>query len=260
AVRRPLVTRRRGRLRRAARSVPRAARAPAAPGDRGRVHGGDFGRARGARRGLSGPVFPSFDSRGRSGDRLARGGRVCRARPKGRAERGAGSRVTRILGVSAYYHDSAACLVVDGEILAAAQEERFTRRKHDASFPSHAVAYWLREGGIGIDDVDLVGFYEKPLVKFGRLLETYVGYAPRGVRSYLTALPVWLGEKLWMGDAIARELNYSGEVLFGSHHESHAASAFYPSPFERAAIVTMDGVGEWATSSVGVGRGNEIEL
>jgi carbamoyltransferase len=168
--------------------------------------------------------------------------------------------MTRILGISAYYHDSAACLVVDGEIVAAAQEERFTRRKHDASFPSHAVAYCLREGAIRIDDVDLVGFYEKPLVKFARLLETYAGYAPLGVRSYLMALPLWLGEKLWMGDAIARELNYGGELLFGAHHESHAASAFYPSPFEEAAIVTMDGVGEWATSSIGVGRGREIRL
>ena len=166
----------------------------------------------------------------------------------------------RILGLSAYYHDSAACLVVDGEIVAAAQEERFTRKKHDPGFPSHAVEYCLREGGIRINDVDLVGFYEKPLVKFARLVETYVAYAPRGLRSYLMALPLWLGEKLWMGDAIARELEYDGRILFGSHHESHAASAFYPSPFERAAIVTMDGVGEWATASIGAGRGNAIEI
>jgi carbamoyltransferase len=167
---------------------------------------------------------------------------------------------TRILGISAYYHDSAACLVVDGEIVAAAQEERFSRKKHDAGFPSNAVAYCLRQGGIGIDQIDHVGFYEKPLVKFERLLETYIACAPQGLRSYLMALPLWLTEKLWMGDAIAKELGYEGEVLFGEHHESHAASAFYPSPFEEAAVVTMDGVGEWATSSIGVGSGRKLEL
>ena len=166
----------------------------------------------------------------------------------------------RILGLSAYYHDSAACLVVDGEIVAAAQEERFTRKKHDARFPSHAVAYCLREAGLTIDKVDLVGFYEKPLVKFERLLETYTAYAPRGLKSYLMALPLWLSEKLWMADAIAEELGYEGQVLFGEHHESHAASAFYPSPFEQAAIVTMDGVGEWTTSSVGVGKGSSLDM
>jgi carbamoyltransferase len=168
---------------------------------------------------------------------------------------------TRILGISAYYHDSAACLVQDGRIVAAAQEERFTRKKHDASFPSNAVAYCLREAGITAADLDLVGFYEKPLVKFTRLLETYIAYAPRGWRSYLMAMPLWLTEKLWMADDIASQLDgYTGRVLFGEHHESHAASAFYPSPFEHAAIVTIDGVGEWATSSIGVGRGHDIEL
>src|SRR5258706_15783231 len=168
---------------------------------------------------------------------------------------------TRILGLSAYYHDSAACIVVDGEIVAAAQEERFTRKKHDAGFPSNAVAYCLREVGITIDQVDHVGFYEKPLVKFDRLLETYVACAPQGLRSYLMAMPLWLGEKLWMTDDIRDEVvGYQGEVMFGEHHESHAASAFYPSPFEQAAIVTMDGVGEWATSSIGAGRGREIEM
>ena len=176
----------------------------------------------------------------------------------------------RILGISAYYHDSAACLVEDGRIVAAAQEERFTRKKHDAGFPSRAVEYCLREAGIGVDQLDLVGFYEKPLVKFSRLIETYIACAPRGLKSYLTALPLWLGDKLWMSDDIRRQLggevsdvsdvSYRGEILFGEHHESHAASAFYPSPFEQAAIVTMDGVGEWATSSIGVGRGSEIEL
>ena len=168
---------------------------------------------------------------------------------------------TRILGISAYYHDSAACLIEDGRIVAAAQEERFTRKKHDASFPSRAVEYCVREAGITVSDLDLVGFYEKPLVKFSRLLETYTACAPRGWRSYLTALPLWLSEKLWMADDIRDRLEgFKGDVLFGEHHESHAASAFYPSPFERAAIVTIDGVGEWATSSVGVGRGNDIEL
>jgi carbamoyltransferase len=168
---------------------------------------------------------------------------------------------TRILGISAYYHDSAACLVEDGRIVAAAQEERFTRKKHDAEFPARAVDYCLREAGITLKELDLVGFYEKPLVKFERLLETYVSYAPEGWGSYLTAMPVWLGEKLWLADDVHERLEgYEGEVLFGEHHESHAASAFYPSPFEQAAIVTMDGVGEWATSSVGAGRGAGIDM
>src|SRR6476660_4232993 len=156
---------------------------------------------------------------------------------------------SRILGISAYYHDSAACLVEDGRIVAAAQEERFTRKKHDANFPSRAVAYCLREAGITTKDLDLVGFYEKPLVKFDRLLETYVACAPRGWRSFLMAMPLWLSEKLWMATDIKEQLEgYQGEVYFGDHHESHAA------------FVTMDGVGELATSSVGVGRGSEIEM
>ena len=167
----------------------------------------------------------------------------------------------RILGISAYYHDSAACLVEDGRIVAAAQEERFTRKKHDAGFPSHAVQYCLREAGVEARDLDLVGFYEKPLVKFDRLLETYIACAPKGLTSYLMAMPLWLGQRLWMADDIKRQVEgYEGEVLFGEHHESHAASAFYPSPFEHAAVVTIDGVGEWATSSIGVGRGNDLEL
>ena len=167
----------------------------------------------------------------------------------------------RILGISAYYHDSAACLVEDGCIVAAAQEERFTRRKHDARFPARAVDYCLREAGITAKELDHVGFYEKPLVKFDRLLETYAACAPRGWKSYLMAMPLWLSEKLWMSDDIRERLDgYEGEVSFGEHHESHAASAFYPSPFEQAAIVTMDGVGEWTTSSIGVGRGSEIEM
>jgi carbamoyltransferase len=168
---------------------------------------------------------------------------------------------THILGISAYYHDSAACLVSGDVIVAAAQEERFTRKKHDAGFPAHAVAYCLKQAGLTIADVDCVGFYEKPLVKFGRLLESYLAVAPRGLRSYLLALPQWLTTKLWLADVIRHELGRDDlNVLFGDHHESHAASAFYPSPFEEAAILTMDGVGEWATSSIGVGRGSVLEM
>jgi carbamoyltransferase len=165
-----------------------------------------------------------------------------------------------ILGISAFYHDSAACLVRDGEIIAAAQEERFTRKKHDHAFPIQAARYCLKEGGITVDQLNYVGFYDKPLTKFERLLETYIGYAPSGIRSFIRAMPLWLKEKLWIPDVVRKELGYNGSVLFAEHHESHAASAFYPSPFRQAAILTMDGVGEWATSSYGVGRGSEIEL
>jgi len=169
--------------------------------------------------------------------------------------------MARILGISAYYHDSAACLVVDGEIVAAAQEERFTRKKHDARFPENAVRYCLEAGGLAVNDLDYVGFYDKPLLKFERLLENYIGIAPRGLKSWLTAMPVWLKDKLFTRDAIRKGLGgYEGKVLFAEHHESHAASAFYPSPFESAAVLTMDGVGEWATSSYGVGQGNALEL
>jgi len=185
--------------------------------------------------------------------------------------------VTAILGISAFYHDSAACLVVDGEIIAAAQEERFTRIKHDHNFPVHAARYCLKEAGITAEQLDYVGFYDKPLLKFDRLLETYLDYAPAGFNSFLKAMPLWMKEKLWMPDLIRTELakangvegeksarkaskNFDWKLLFGDHHESHAASAFYPSPFEEAAILTIDGVGEWATSSIGIGRGNEITL
>ncbi|MBD0369465.1 MAG: carbamoyltransferase [Pyrinomonadaceae bacterium] len=168
--------------------------------------------------------------------------------------------MTTILGLSAFYHDSAACLVRDGEIVAAAQEERFTRRKHDHRFPHESVAYCLKEAGIGIDDVDCVAFYDKPLVKFERLMETYLAYAPIGFASYLKGMPTWLKEKLNIQGLIRKELGYKGKLLFGDHHESHAASAFYPSPFEEAAILTVDGVGEWATASYGVGRGRELEI
>ncbi|MBI2495061.1 MAG: hypothetical protein HYW10_00600, partial [Candidatus Omnitrophica bacterium] len=167
---------------------------------------------------------------------------------------------TRSLGISAYYHDAAACLLVDGEIVAAAQEERFTRKKHDERFPSNAIRYCLQAGRIPIEAVDLVGFYEKPIVKFERLIETYLADAPRGLRSFLMAMSTWLGEKLWLADTIQRELGWRRPVLFGDHHESHAASAFYPSPFEEAAVLTMDAVGEWATASYGYGKGNELVL
>ena len=165
-----------------------------------------------------------------------------------------------ILGISAYYHDSAACLVRDGEVLAAAQEERFTRKKHDPNFPAAAVEFCLRRAGITPAEVDYVAFYDKPLLKFERLLETYIDYAPRGLRSFLLAMPVWLKEKLWTRERVAERAGFGGKVLFTEHHEAHAASAFFPSPFERAAVLTMDGVGEWATSSYGYGRGNELHL
>ncbi len=165
-----------------------------------------------------------------------------------------------VLGLSAYYHDSAACLIVDGQVVAAAQEERFSRRKHDDSFPSRAVDYCLREAAVRVDDLSAIAFYEKPLVKFDRLLETYLATAPRGLRSYLKGMPVWLGEKLWLADEIRRELGTERRILFGDHHESHAASAFYPSPFEEAAVLTIDGVGEWSTASVGYGNGADLTM
>jgi carbamoyltransferase len=185
--------------------------------------------------------------------------------------------VTSILGISAFYHDSAACLVRDGEIIAAAQEERFTRIKHDHNFPVHAARYCLKEAGVTAEQLDYVGFYDKPLLKFDRLLETYLDYAPAGFRSFLKSMPLWMKEKLWMPDLIRTEMarangvederaakkarkKFEWKLLFGDHHESHAASAFYPSPFEEAAILTIDGVGEWATSSIGIGKGNEITL
>ena len=165
-----------------------------------------------------------------------------------------------ILGISAYYHDSAVCIVRDGEIVAAAQEERFTRKKHDHRFPANAVKFCLDYAGIKGDEVDLVAFYDKPLLKFERLLETYLDYAPSGLRSFIMAMPLWLREKLWIREQVAKDCGYQGKVLFTEHHESHAASAFFPSPFESAAVLTMDGVGEWATSSYGYGRGNELNL
>lgn len=165
-----------------------------------------------------------------------------------------------ILGLSAYYHDSAACLVREGEIVAAAQEERFTRKKHDHRFPSNAAEFCMEYGGITVGDLDHVVFYDKPWLKFERLLETYLNFAPFGLRSFLSSMPLWLREKLWMGDRIKADLGFEGTVLFPKHHESHAASAFYPSPFDEAAILTIDGVGEWATASIGMGSGHRIEL
>lgn len=165
-----------------------------------------------------------------------------------------------ILGLSAFYHDSAACLVQDGRIVAAAQEERFTRKKHDPRFPKNAVEYCLSEAGISSNDLDYVVFYDKPFLTFERLLLSYLTAAPKGLRSWLQAMPLWLGQKLHVPKIIRKEIGYDGEVLYTEHHESHASSAFYPSPFESAAILTVDGVGEWATASYGYGRGNEIVL
>ena len=170
--------------------------------------------------------------------------------------------MTSILGISAFYHDSAAALIVDGEIVAAAQEERFTRKKHDAGFPAHAIGYCLEAGGLQADELDYVGFYDKPFLKFERLLETYLSFAPVGFRSFLVAMPGWLKQKLHLPREMRKGLGggYRKRFVFTDHHESHAASAFFPSPFAEAAILTVDGVGEWATASYGVGRGNRIEL
>ncbi len=167
---------------------------------------------------------------------------------------------TYVLGLSALYHDSAACLLRDGELVAAAQEERFTRTRHDAALPLESVRYCLREAGIELGQVDHVVFYDKPFVKFERLIDTFVSTVPRAVGPFLRALPPWLRHKLWTGDLVSKALGWEGAVLFGEHHESHAASAFFPSPFDEAAVLTIDGVGEWATTTWGVGRGNKLEL
>jgi carbamoyltransferase len=165
-----------------------------------------------------------------------------------------------ILGLSCWYHDSAACLLQDGAIVAAAQEERFTRQKHDPNFPTQAIAYCLREGGITAQDLDAVAFYDKPFLKFERLLETYLAYTPKGLPSFIKAMPLWLKQKLWIPDLIAKALDFDGTLIFPEHHESHAASAFYPSPFERAAFITTDGVGEWTTTSYGLGEDNRVRI
>jgi carbamoyltransferase len=173
----------------------------------------------------------------------------------------------RVLGISAFYHDSAAALIEDGRIVAAAQEERFSRRKHDSNFPAEAIRYCLAEAAVALRDVDLVVFYDKPFLKFERLLETYVAFAPHGFRSFAKAAPLWLREKLFQKDLLGRMLEridpsfaWKDRVLFTEHHQSHAASAFYPSPFSEAAVLTMDGVGEWATTSFGIGRGNNLDI
>jgi carbamoyltransferase len=167
---------------------------------------------------------------------------------------------THILGISCFYHDSAACLVTDGEIVAAAQEERFTRRKHDDRFPAHAIRFCLERAGVSADELNVVAFYDKPFVKFERILETYLSFAPRGLPSYVKALPLWLKRKLWIPDLISKELGSCGRIVYPEHHESHAASAFFPSPFPHAAFLTMDGVGEWTTTSYGLGEGNRIRI
>ena len=165
-----------------------------------------------------------------------------------------------ILGISCFYHDSAAAVVKDGDIVAAAQEERFTRKKHDFGFPTNAIAACLAQAGITSAEIDYVAFYDKPFIKFERILETYLAYAPRGLRSFLMSMPLWLKEKLWIPSLIRDALDFDGTLLFTEHHESHAASAFYPSPFQRAAFLTLDGVGEWTTTSFGVGSGNSIRI
>ena len=165
-----------------------------------------------------------------------------------------------ILGISAYYHDSAACILKDGKIIAAAQEERFTRKKHDQNFPSNAIKYCLEEAGISSSDLEIVAFYDKPFLKFERILETYLSYAPKGISSFLRAMPLWIKKKLWIKTLIQDEIGFAGKILFPEHHASHAASAFYASPFQNAAFLTMDGVGEWATTSFGVGNGNKMEV
>lgn len=173
----------------------------------------------------------------------------------------------KILGISAFYHDSAAAMLDNGQIVAAAQEERFTRIKHDAAFPANAIDYCLDELGISLNEVDYVVFYDKPFLKFERLLETYLAFAPRGFQSFRKAIPIWLKEKLFQKDLLRKELqrhapdfDWENKLLFGEHHQSHAASAFYPSPFTEAVVLTMDGVGEWATTSVAIGRGNKLEM
>jgi len=173
-----------------------------------------------------------------------------------------------ILGISAFYHDSAACLLKNGEVIAAAQEERFTRKKHDANFPHHAIEYCLREADIAASKVDNVVFYEKPFLKFERLLETYLAFAPKGFPSFARAMPLWIKDKLFQKSILTKELsntlgdsvNWNERLLFSEHHLSHAASAFYPSPFENAAVLTLDGVGEWTTTSIAIGSGNNLKV
>jgi carbamoyltransferase len=173
-----------------------------------------------------------------------------------------------ILGISAFYHDSAACLIRNGEIVAAAQEERFTRKKHDPSFPNKAIQYCLKEAGISASEIDNVVFYEKPFIKFERLLETYLAFAPKGFKSFATAMPIWIKDKLFQKSALINELRstlddsveWKKRLLFSEHHLSHAASAYYPSPFDSAAVLTLDGVGEWTTTSLAIGKGSDLKV
>lgn len=168
--------------------------------------------------------------------------------------------MSSILGISAFYHDSAAALIQNGRIVSAAQEERFSRKRHDASFPKNATRYCLENSGLQGNNLDYVAFYDKPFIKFGRLLKTYLAYAPKGIRSFMEAIPAWTQEKIWIKEIIQQELNFSGKLIFLEHHESHAASAFFPSPFQEAAFLTVDGVGEWTTASYGIGRGNTLQI
>ena len=165
-----------------------------------------------------------------------------------------------ILGISAFYHDSAACLVRDGKIVSAAQEERFTRKKHDFSFPKNAINYCLQDSGLKGKDLDFVAFYDKPFIKFERILQTYLAYTPLGIRSFIKTIPLWIKQKLWIKELIRKELDFEGKIIFPEHHESHAASAFFPSPYQEAAFLTIDGVGEWTTASYGVGKDNNIRI
>ncbi|MBI4847189.1 MAG: carbamoyltransferase [Nitrospirae bacterium] len=165
-----------------------------------------------------------------------------------------------ILGISAFYHDSAACLVRDGKIISAAQEERFTRKKHDPAFPINAINFCLQDSGLTVQDIDCVAYYDKPFMTFERILETYLSFAPAGIKSFIKAMPLWIKKKIWMKEIIKDELGYKGKIIFTEHHESHAASAFFPSPFKEAAFLTMDGVGEWSTASYGVGKNNNIDI
>lgn len=165
-----------------------------------------------------------------------------------------------ILGISAFYHDSAVALICDGKIIFAVQEERFTRKKHDFSFPKNAINYCLEENNLSPDDLDYVAFYDKPFIKFERVLETYLTFAPHGIRSFVKAIPLWIKQKLWIKENIHEQLDYSGPIIFPEHHESHAASAFFPSPYQEAAFLTIDGVGEWTTTSFGIGKDNNISL
>src|SRR4030042_637871 len=168
--------------------------------------------------------------------------------------------MAHILGISAFYHDSSVTLVTDGHIVFAAQEERFTRKKHDSSFPVNAIRHCLENCKLKAEDIGYIAFYEKPFIKFGRLIKTYLAYTPRGIKSFIKAIPVWTNEKIWIKDIIQRQLDFNGKIIFPEHHLSHAASAFFPSPFREAAFLTIDGAGEWATATIGIGKDNKVQI